>query len=210
MGCGSGMSVGDGCVIGRRRAFGRRLHRALLERLDAAGNGLEPGGTRQRVCPGQKRGPATGPNPTDRGKPGTKRHLVTDARGTPLGVVLSGANTHDSTQSSRRSMRSRRCARVAADGRAAGPASCTPTKPTITAAAARNAGRAGSCRASRAGASRAVSAWAATVGWSSARWLGSPDSAAWPSATSAAQTSTSPSPPSPAHLVTLNQCRRFC
>ena len=38
-----------------------------------------------------------GPNPTDRGKPGTKRHLVVDARGTPLGVVLSGANAHDST-----------------------------------------------------------------------------------------------------------------
>ena len=31
-----------------------------------------------------------------RGKPGTKRHLVTDARGTPLSVVLSGANRHDS------------------------------------------------------------------------------------------------------------------
>ena len=37
-----------------------------------------------------------GPNPTDRGKPGTKRHLVVDAHGTPLGVVLSGANRHDS------------------------------------------------------------------------------------------------------------------
>ena len=26
-----------------------------------------------------KGGAATGPNPTDRGKPGTKRHVVTDA-----------------------------------------------------------------------------------------------------------------------------------
>ena len=49
----------------------------------------------QRICPGQKRGPATGPNPTDRGKPGTKRHIVTDARGTPLGFCLSAANRHD-------------------------------------------------------------------------------------------------------------------
>ncbi len=40
----------------------------------------------------------TGPNPTDRGKPGTKRHLVTDARGTPLGFLLTGANRHDSPQ----------------------------------------------------------------------------------------------------------------
>jgi transposase len=45
----------------------------------------------------QKRGSATGPNPTDRGKPGTKRHLVTDRRGTPLAVRLTGANIHDST-----------------------------------------------------------------------------------------------------------------
>jgi len=57
---------------------------------------LEPGLPGQRVCPGPKRGPATGPNPTDRGKPETKRHLVADARGTPLDSCLSGANRHDS------------------------------------------------------------------------------------------------------------------
>ena len=38
-----------------------------------------------------KGGSATGPNPTDRGKPGTKRHLVVDANGTPLGLTLTGA-----------------------------------------------------------------------------------------------------------------------
>jgi transposase len=59
---------------------------------------LEPGGAGQCFCSGEKGGPATGLNPTDRGKAGTKRHIVTDARGTPLGVVLSGANRHDSTQ----------------------------------------------------------------------------------------------------------------
>ncbi len=48
-----------------------------------------------RVTPIQG-GAEVGPNPTDRGRPGTKRHLVTDARGTPLGVALSGANRHDS------------------------------------------------------------------------------------------------------------------
>ena len=51
---------------------------------------------RQRQRAGEKGGAEVGPNPTDRGKPGTKRHLVTDARGTPLGVALSGANRHDS------------------------------------------------------------------------------------------------------------------
>ena len=38
---------------------------------------------------------ATGRNPTDRGKAGSKRHLLTDGRGVPLAVVLSGANRHD-------------------------------------------------------------------------------------------------------------------
>lgn len=41
-------------------------------------------------------GGATGPNPTDRAKKGTKRSLLTDERGAPLGIVVSGANRHDS------------------------------------------------------------------------------------------------------------------
>ena len=41
-------------------------------------------------------GAEVGPNPTDRGKLGAKRHLVIDAQGTPLGLTLSGANRHDS------------------------------------------------------------------------------------------------------------------
>src|SRR5262245_5896269 len=43
-----------------------------------------------------KRGAATGPNPTDRGKSGTKRHLVGDRQGIPLAVKQSAANLHDS------------------------------------------------------------------------------------------------------------------
>jgi transposase len=37
-----------------------------------------------------------GPNPTDRGKGGTKRHVVTDRRGIPLAARLTGANRHES------------------------------------------------------------------------------------------------------------------
>ena len=37
-----------------------------------------------------------GPNPTDRGTAGSKRHLVTDRAGVPLAVLLMPANTHDS------------------------------------------------------------------------------------------------------------------
>ena len=41
-------------------------------------------------------GELTGANPVDRGKPGSKYHLLIDAGGLPLAVGLSAANTHDS------------------------------------------------------------------------------------------------------------------
>jgi len=40
-------------------------------------------------------GDATGPDPTNRGKLGSKRHVLSDRRGAPLGVVLSAANRPD-------------------------------------------------------------------------------------------------------------------
>lgn len=40
-------------------------------------------------------GAATGPNPTDRGKKGTKRSVLTDGAGIPLALVIDGANRHD-------------------------------------------------------------------------------------------------------------------
>jgi putative transposase len=40
-------------------------------------------------------GEKTGRNPTDRGKRGVKRSLLTDGRGIPLGVVIEGANRND-------------------------------------------------------------------------------------------------------------------
>src|SRR5215216_7555752 len=39
---------------------------------------------------------ATGKNPTDRAKMGTKRSMLTDGAGIPLAVVVEGANRHDS------------------------------------------------------------------------------------------------------------------
>jgi putative transposase len=40
-------------------------------------------------------GQKTGPNPTDRAKRGTKKSLLTDGRGAPLGVAVAGANVND-------------------------------------------------------------------------------------------------------------------
>lgn len=43
-------------------------------------------------------GPQTGPNPTDRAKLGSKRHLICDAQGVPLAIHLTGANRNDSQE----------------------------------------------------------------------------------------------------------------
>ena len=40
-------------------------------------------------------GEATGPNPTDRGKRGTKRSVLTDGKGMPIALVAAAANRND-------------------------------------------------------------------------------------------------------------------
>jgi transposase len=44
----------------------------------------------------KKGGEHTGPSPVDRGKPGSKMHVLSDANGLPLLVGVSAGNTHDS------------------------------------------------------------------------------------------------------------------
>jgi len=48
--------------------------------------------------PAPRGGEHTGRNPTDRGKSGSKLHLLIDAEGLPLAITLTGANVHDSRQ----------------------------------------------------------------------------------------------------------------
>lgn len=43
-------------------------------------------------------GEKNGHNPTDRGRLGSKHHLLTEAHGVPLAFTLTGANRHDVTQ----------------------------------------------------------------------------------------------------------------
>jgi transposase len=50
----------------------------------------------QLECARQTGGELTGPNPTDRGKPGSKYHLLADRHGIPLAADVSAANAHDS------------------------------------------------------------------------------------------------------------------
>ena len=73
-----------------------RLHELLLselhqsDRIDWSRAVVDSGSVRA-VGAGEK----TGPNPTDRRKPGSKHHVLTDGNGVPLQVQTSAANTHD-------------------------------------------------------------------------------------------------------------------
>jgi transposase len=44
------------------------------------------------------KGARTGPSPVDRGRKGSKHHVLVDAGGAPLAVSLTGANRNDVTQ----------------------------------------------------------------------------------------------------------------
>lgn len=76
-----------------------QLHHILLHELQDA-NRIDwscgaADSTKARALGG---GDDTGPNPTDRGKLGTKHHVLTDAQGIPLAVTGTGANAADITQ----------------------------------------------------------------------------------------------------------------
>src|SRR3954453_9693618 len=81
-------------VEGRRLGPSAREDPASARRCRSA----RPLPRRARFRPreGEKGGELTGPSPVDRGKPGSKMHVLSDANGLPLLVGVSAANTHDS------------------------------------------------------------------------------------------------------------------
>ncbi|WP_329460811.1 IS5 family transposase [Streptomyces sp. NBC_01497] len=80
----------------KARVWGK-LHRLVLDELGPRGGldwsrcAIESVNMRA-----MKKGGLTGPNPVDRGKYGSKIHLITERTGLPLSVGISGANMHDS------------------------------------------------------------------------------------------------------------------
>ena len=59
---------------------------------------MDAGRGRFQPRAGEKRGSATGPSPVDRGRLGSKHHLIVDQTGIPLAFALTGGNRHDITQ----------------------------------------------------------------------------------------------------------------
>lgn len=96
MGCGSGMS----CWRRLRRWYlagvWDKIHPILLAELN---NADQIDWSRAVIDASIVRalgaGEESGPNPTDRGRPGYKHHLLTDANGVPLVADITGANTPD-------------------------------------------------------------------------------------------------------------------
>jgi hypothetical protein len=147
--------------------------------------------TRFGFHPCQKGGPKTGANPTDKGKKGTKRHLISDRRGVPLAVMTSAANVHDSMvfeelidavepiKRSGRGRPRRRPEKLHAD-KAYDDKKC---KRALRRRAIKS-------RIARKGIERAARSWGDTGGLWSARWPGFRSTADSPSAMSAGTTST--------------------
>ena len=83
-----------------RLADGGRVGKTLACAAGRTGPGrrdrLVESGDRQLLGASPFWGAQTGPNPTDRGKNGSKRHVVCDGQGTPLAITHTGANVHDS------------------------------------------------------------------------------------------------------------------
>jgi len=84
--------------LARSRRLGEAARAALELAGRRGGHQLVADERGQFERAGQKGGEQTGPNPTDRGKRGSKYHLVVDQHGVPLAVRLSAANAHDATQ----------------------------------------------------------------------------------------------------------------
>lgn len=99
MGCGSGMTCWRRLRDWQQAGVWELIHFVVLDWLSRYG---QIDWSRAVVDSCSVRavfgGPQTGPNPTDRAKRGSKRHLICDARGIPLAIELTAANLHDSRQ----------------------------------------------------------------------------------------------------------------
>lgn len=98
IGCGSGMTCWRRARDWQKAGVWDRLQRVLLAKLRHADRVNFSGVIADSSSVRAVHGGETGPNPTDRRKAGSKHHLLVDAAGTPLNVILTGANRHNSTQ----------------------------------------------------------------------------------------------------------------
>ncbi|WP_390174012.1 IS5 family transposase, partial [Robbsia andropogonis] len=75
------------------------LHALLLAKLREVGElDFSRAAVDSSSVPSRWGGRKTGPNPTDRSRPGSKHHILVDGTGVPVSAILTGANRNDVTQ----------------------------------------------------------------------------------------------------------------
>lgn len=99
LGCGCGKTC-RGYLRGWHQAgIWRQLHALLLAELNEADQiDWERALIDASFAKAPEGGEDTGPNPTDRGKSGSKHHVLTDAQGVPLTATVTAANVPEVTQ----------------------------------------------------------------------------------------------------------------
>ncbi|MER8009599.1 IS5 family transposase [Streptomyces sp. NPDC094149] len=100
---GARLRIGDDLLAAaaglERGRVWERLHELLLGELWAAGMlDFSKAAIDSSHVRAMKGGPATGRSPVDRGKAGSKHHVIVEAHGIPLAVTLTGGNRNDVTQ----------------------------------------------------------------------------------------------------------------
>ncbi|MFE9687072.1 IS5 family transposase [Streptomyces sp. NPDC006285] len=98
LGFGSGMTCWRRLRDWNEAGVRQRLHEVLLAELNAASRLDWSRCVVDSSHVSAKRGIHTGPSPVDRGRAGSKHHLITDGHGTPLAVLLTGGTRNDVTQ----------------------------------------------------------------------------------------------------------------
>ena len=99
LGCGCGKTCREYLKRWHEAGVWTQLHAVLLAELNGAdqidwGRALIDAS----FAKAPEGGEDTGPNPTDRGKSGSKHHVLTDAQGIPLAATVTAANVNEVTQ----------------------------------------------------------------------------------------------------------------
>src|SRR5258707_9134103 len=99
LGCGCGKTCHHYLRLWHQAAVWRRLHALLLAELNGADQiDWSRALMDASFAKAPEGGEETGPNPTDRGKSGSKHHVLTDAQGIPLAATVTAANVNEVTQ----------------------------------------------------------------------------------------------------------------
>jgi transposase len=99
LGCGCGKTCRHYLQRWHQAGVWVQLHAVLLAELNGAGQiDWERALIDASFAKAPEGGEDTGPNPTDRGKCGSKHHVMTDAQGIPLSATVTAANVNEVTR----------------------------------------------------------------------------------------------------------------